>query len=68
MEDWTDDDMINDVNSGTFFHEGMALTYLSINLPDNMDEERVVGLQFFIDKLNGDHMGALATTPILFTL
>ena len=29
MEDWSDDDVINNVNSGTFFHEGMALTDLS---------------------------------------
>ena len=68
MEDWSDDDMLNDVNSGTFFHEDMALTDLSIDLPDNVDEVRVVGLQFFIDKSHSDHMGALVTTPISFTL
>ena len=49
MEDWSDDDVINNVNSGTFFHEGMALMDLSTDLPDNVDEVRVVGLQFFID-------------------
>ena len=38
MEDWSDDDIINDVNSGTSFHEGVALTDLSTNLPDNVDE------------------------------
>ena len=46
----------------------MALTDLSPDLPDNVNEVRVVGLQFFIDKLHSDHMGALATTPISFTL
>ena len=68
MEDWSDDDMINDVNSGTFFHEGMALTDLSTDLPDNVDEVQVVGLIFSIGKSHSDHMGALATTPISFTL
>ena len=68
MEDWTDDDMINDVNSGTFFHEGLLLSDLSTDLPDGVDEVRIVGLQFFIDKSHGDHMGALATTPVSFTI
>ena len=68
IEDWSDDDMINNVNSGTFFHEGITLTDLSTDLPVDVDEVRVVVLQFFIDKSHSDHMGDLATTPISFTL
>ena len=68
MEDWSDDDMINDVNSGTFFNEGIVLPDPYTDLRDNVDEVQVVGLQFFIDKSHSDHMEALATTPLLFTL
>ena len=65
----SDDHMINDVNSGTFFHGGMALTDLSTNSPDNVDAVRVDGLKFFIDKSHmSDHMGAIATIPISSTL
>ena len=56
MENWTDDDMINDVNSGTFFHEGIALTDLSTYLPVDVDEVQLFGLQSFIDKSHSDHM------------
>ena len=54
MEDWSDDGMINNVNSETFFHEGVALTNLSTDLPVDEDEVQVVGLQFFIDKSHSD--------------
>ena len=68
MDDRSDDDMMSNVNSGIFFHEGMALTDLSTDLSDNVDKVRVVGLQFFIDKSRSDHIGALATIPISYSL
>ena len=67
IHEWTENDMIDDVNSGTFFHDGLALTDMSTEAPEGIDEVRTVGLQFFIDKSHTDSFGALATTPISFT-
>ena len=68
MNDWTGDDFIDDVNSGTFYHDGIELSKMSTEAPDGVNEVRVVGLQLFIDKSHSDHMGSLATTPVSFTL
>ena len=67
--DWTDDDIIDDVNTGTVYHEGYELHNMKKKLdPKVADEVRVVGLQFFIDKSHSDLFGSLATTPVSFTL
>ena len=65
MEDWSDDDIIDDVNSGTSFHEGHAMFNSDINeTTEDVDEVRVLGLNLFIDKSHSDLHGALATTPM----
>ena len=69
MDDWTDDDIINDVNTGEFFHRGSRRFGLKEGqpLPDGIDEVRPVGLNFFIDKSHTDVFGVLSTTPVSFT-
>ena len=67
-DDYTDDDIIDDVNSGYLYHRGIDLYCKDEDKPDDVDMIVPCPIIMYVDECNTDKHGALSVEVVSFTL